>query len=249
MPTVLDQLLEHVVHPDVLDAKDQYGWAPLHILAQNQSNAKDKCDMMSMLIECAADPNVRGNRGATPLFKAAATSATSQLQVLLSLGVDPNEANDEGTTPLDTSWHNRACRDIIHKGGGCKGGGVSGKGRTSRALNGGSLRTGARGPWAPRGPRTTHEATALLGAGRARRQARTFWPLGDGGVGAKPAALAVPAGSARARGTASRTSSRPRAATTAGRTGRATRPRRARARAAARRRARTRRTGHGGQGG
>ena len=76
MPTVLDQLLTHVVRKDLLDEKDPYGWAPLRILAQNKAHDTDKCHMMSMLIDADADPNVRGNRGATPLFKAAATAAS-----------------------------------------------------------------------------------------------------------------------------------------------------------------------------
>ena len=248
MPKVLDELLEHVVRREVLNAKDQYGWAPLHILAQNAAHATDKCNMLSMLIEAEADPNVRGNRGATPLFKAAATSATSQLHVLLSLGVDPNEATDEGVTALDACWHNRACKAILQEAGGRQGDGVTSKGRISSGAKkgfpedaGGLPSAQSGGPEPPTRPRRS-------GGQGGRGDKPEPSGLGGRGVGAKPDALAVPEGSARARGAASRTSSRARAAATAGPTGRARRRTRGRASAAARARATTRTPGHTGLG-
>ena len=129
MPLVLAQLLPHTTATS-LNERGAYGWAPLHILAQNKNNGDDKCEMMRLLLEARADPDVRGRRGATPLFKAAGTAAISQARVLLQYGADVNLANEDGTTPLDATWANRECRDVIRDEGGLKGDGVTGKGRS-----------------------------------------------------------------------------------------------------------------------
>ena len=102
----------------------------LHILAENKNNQNDKCEMMRLLLDARADPDARGRRGATPLFKAASTAATSQARVLLHYGADVNVTSEDGTTPLDATWANKDCRDVIRDKGGKKGEGVSGKGRS-----------------------------------------------------------------------------------------------------------------------
>ena len=112
MPLVLAQLLPHMTATS-LNERGTHGWAPLHMLAQNKNNENDKCEMIRLLLDARADPDVRGRRGATPLFKAAGTAATSQARVLLQYGADVNLASEDGTTPLDATWANRECRDVI----------------------------------------------------------------------------------------------------------------------------------------
>ena len=129
MPLVVAQVLPHTTATSLNEA-DAYGWAPLHILAQNKNNGDDKCEMMRLLLEARADPDVRGRRGATPLFKAAGTAAKSQMVRLLQGGADPNQANEDGVTPLDSTWANRECREVLSDKGGRKGRGVTGKGRS-----------------------------------------------------------------------------------------------------------------------
>ena len=118
-----------------IDEFDQYGWAPLHILAQNKDHAQEKCDMIRLLCEARADVNIRGNRGATPLFKAASTSALGQLEALLNCRADPNTPNNEGTTALDATWHNNEVYEFLYRRGGEKGKGVTGKGRPRLRTN------------------------------------------------------------------------------------------------------------------
>ena len=129
MPLVLAQLLPHTTATS-LNERGAYGWAPLHILAQNKNNSNDKCEMMRLLLDARADPDIRGRRGATPHFKAASTAATSQARVLLHYGADVNVTSEDGTTPLDATWANKDCRDVIRDKGGKKGEGVSGRGRS-----------------------------------------------------------------------------------------------------------------------
>ena len=213
MVMVLDQLLTHVVRRESLHEKDTWGWAPLHILAQNKAHEKDKCDMLSLLLEAEADPTIRGNRGATPLFKAASTAAKSQLQLLLASGVDPNEPNDEGTTPLDASWANRECKQLLVQSGGHKGDG----GHCEREVRFGRKRgfseDGGGVPGPLRGPEKTTRRPRSGCRGEARRDSEN--PKGWGS-GAKPDARSPPEGCGRAKGTASRSSSRPPPAGSAG---------------------------------
>ena len=125
---MLHQLLQVNQQPG-LKVKDRYGWAPLHILAQNKKNAQEKCDMITMLLEARAEVDVRGNRGATPLFKAAGTGASAQAALLLQAGADVNLTNDEGTTAYDASWANAETRAVVQAKGGRKGAGTTGEGR------------------------------------------------------------------------------------------------------------------------
>ena len=91
--------------------------------------------MIRLLCEARADVNIRGNRGATPVFKAASTSALGQLEALLKNGADPNLPNDEGTTPLDACWHNKEVSTFLYRNGGEEGKGVTGKGRPRLRTN------------------------------------------------------------------------------------------------------------------
>ena len=64
--------------------------------------------MIRLLVEAAADPNIKDKGGTTPLLRAAATSAISQVRALLQVGADQTLDNDEGATALDLSWKQRA---------------------------------------------------------------------------------------------------------------------------------------------
>ena len=175
MRRVLLELL-YTTWTDV-NQKDVHGWAPLHILAQNKSNEEEKCQMIEMLVDSGADVNLKGNRGATPLFKAASTAAISQARELLAWGADPNEPNDDGTTPLDATWANRECKRLLLRKGGRKGEGVTGKGRSESGAQGGhQLRGEALGTLGPRGGGRAAESPEGVGGA-----ARSLGPMGEGG--------------------------------------------------------------------
>ena len=159
-----------------VNERDRHGWAPLHILAQNRSNEEEKTNMIAALLDSGADVNLKGNRGATPLFKAASTAAISQARELLAWGADPNEPNDDGATPLDATWANRECRRLILRKGGRKGAGVTGKGRSESDAQGGSqLRGEALGTLGPRGGGRAAESPEGVGGA-----ARSLGPRGAG---------------------------------------------------------------------
>ena len=84
-----------------LDQRDRYGWAPLHMLANNASSGEVKTQMIQQLVRAAADVDVLGNRGATPLHKAAGSAAISQVLMLLQLGADLDAQAAGGRAPRD----------------------------------------------------------------------------------------------------------------------------------------------------
>ena len=110
--------------------RNQHGWAPLHILANNNQEGETKAQMIRQIVQARAQVDVVGNRGATPLRKAASTAALSQLRMLMELGADTNYTNDHGTTIYDETWHNSRVRDILDQVLAERGAGVSGVGRS-----------------------------------------------------------------------------------------------------------------------
>lgn len=130
MALVLAQLI--AVAPKELDLankKDQFGWAPLHILANGGNQSAARAGMIRTLCSAKADINVTKNRGTTPLHVAAATSQLLQAEALALNGADPNRANDEGSTPLDQSWNNKGMQDLLLNLAAGKGEGYTGRGR------------------------------------------------------------------------------------------------------------------------
>ncbi len=128
MALVLRQLIE-VCPADFRDKRDKYGWAPLHILANNADTNGVRPGMIRTLVEARADPDVRKARGQTPLMSAVNTCHKAAATELILQGADPYLENDEDTTCLDMAWHNRAMRDSVAQLGVGEGAGVSGTGR------------------------------------------------------------------------------------------------------------------------
>jgi len=80
---------------NLINAKNNDGWTPLHIAA---ANGKD--DMAEMLLDHGADVNAKDNGGATPLLYAAMYGQKEVAQVLLDHGADVNAKTVGGMTPL-----------------------------------------------------------------------------------------------------------------------------------------------------
>ena len=130
MALVLRQLLAIVPEKEKLvRRKNQYGWAPLHILCSGGIWQEARAGMVAQLCQAKADVEVAKQRGTTPLMVAAATSQFAQAEALMENGADPNNCDTEGATCLDMAWHNRAMQQIL-MGTAARGGqGVSGSGR------------------------------------------------------------------------------------------------------------------------
>jgi ankyrin repeat protein len=91
-----------------LDAKDKYGWTPLHRAVFNGKN-----DTAALLIAKGADVNARNHDGDTPLHKAV-TKETAEL--LITKGADVNARNYDGETPLYKAVNKEMAELLITKG-------------------------------------------------------------------------------------------------------------------------------------
>lgn len=96
-------LLNHGVD---INSKDETGLTPLHCAAYN---VVMNPNFLKILIQKNADPNIKNNKGETPLFMAmdplhfipAEDYVISGIRPLLAAGADPNIKNKEGITILD----------------------------------------------------------------------------------------------------------------------------------------------------
>ena len=60
----------------------------------------DKEDVVLILLEHGADPNIRDDHGKTPLMRAASKGQTNIIQGLLARGADINAVDQDGMTSL-----------------------------------------------------------------------------------------------------------------------------------------------------
>lgn len=71
------------------------GEGALHIVVR-----RNDATYTRFLLEHGADPDIRDNRGTTPLMLAVTQNAPACIEALLAHDADPNVANDNGETPL-----------------------------------------------------------------------------------------------------------------------------------------------------
>ena len=70
-------------------------------------------DSLEDLLSKGANPNVRDNRGRTPLHHAAFYGYAENVQALLAAGADPNARDNEGWTRLNAANSGRNDRRVI----------------------------------------------------------------------------------------------------------------------------------------
>ena len=85
--------------------------APIHLAALHMGH--DSLDDLDDLLSKGANPNVKDNRGRTPLHHAAFYGYAENVQVLLAAGADPNARDNEGWTPLNAANSGRNDRRVI----------------------------------------------------------------------------------------------------------------------------------------
>lgn len=88
-------LVSHAADVDVRGT----GWmtgTPLHSAASGSH-----AEVVGVLLEAGADPNVRQSGGWTPLHAAARAGDVTSVTLLLASGADPEVTNDEGTSVLE----------------------------------------------------------------------------------------------------------------------------------------------------
>ena len=79
-----------------LSLKDGNGWTPLHLAA-----AKNKIDLVTLMLEKGADISILSDAGGTPLHEASVSGSKELIELLLSKGVDPSVVSKTGKTALD----------------------------------------------------------------------------------------------------------------------------------------------------
>ena len=115
MGLVLMQLLT-VVPQEFAWLPDPFGWTPLHILANNKDEFRQKPGMILQLLDKQADIEARkGKNKQTVLMTAAATAHYEAVETLLLNGADINARNKEGTSTWDMAWHNGELRKLLER--------------------------------------------------------------------------------------------------------------------------------------
>ena len=80
-----------------VNAKDKYGYTPLHHAALLYGNLQTA----ELLIASGADVNANSHNGETPLHSAAGYGEGETVELLIAKGADINARNDRGRTPLN----------------------------------------------------------------------------------------------------------------------------------------------------
>ncbi|HUS46267.1 MAG TPA: ankyrin repeat domain-containing protein [Phycisphaerae bacterium] len=84
--------------PDLANAKDEHGLAPLEIACLNRDYMRKP--IIEVLLAHGADPNVRDSLGGTPLRKAAVLGRKDIVELFLAKGADPNTKDINGNSVL-----------------------------------------------------------------------------------------------------------------------------------------------------
>jgi len=110
-----------------VSARDKFGLTPLHILAGTEHGfvqpghvvvqqgdesgaikqeivagyARQREELLNLLLSTGADPNAKDDSGQTPLHRAAGSGQAEHVSLLLKYGADPSVKDDIGDTPAD----------------------------------------------------------------------------------------------------------------------------------------------------
>lgn len=94
--TVIKRLIDEK-HSNALNAKDEIGNTPLHLVCTNTGNSGNS-DAATALINYGADVNSVNDAGDTPLHVAARTMACDVIYTLINRGADVTIKNKDGNT-------------------------------------------------------------------------------------------------------------------------------------------------------
>ena len=87
------------------NTRDQDGCTPLHrivqyCLSQDDPGNEAKIRCLTLLLRYGGDPNIKNNRGLTPLHYAARRNSVKCIEILLENDADVDAKNNKGKTPL-----------------------------------------------------------------------------------------------------------------------------------------------------
>jgi ankyrin repeat protein len=80
---------------------DAFGRGWMTGTATHSAVSRLQSDVVRILLEAGANPNVRQSAGWTPLHSSAANGDLTSVELLLAAGADPTSTNDEGRSVVD----------------------------------------------------------------------------------------------------------------------------------------------------
>ncbi len=80
---------------------DAFGRSWMTGTAMHSAVSRSHADVVRILLDAGANPNVRQSAGWTPLHSAAANGDRASVELLLDAGADPAAVNDEGRSVMD----------------------------------------------------------------------------------------------------------------------------------------------------
>ncbi len=104
----VQMLLKYVMD---VDAKCSGGWGALHftcaspsdVLFINEIDKKKRCDVVTVLLQNGANPNICDDKFETPLHLAARNGFAKVAEILIEFGADPTLRDIDGNRPLEYS--------------------------------------------------------------------------------------------------------------------------------------------------
>jgi ankyrin repeat protein len=94
-PDIVEYLLDEGADPDIR-ATDKSRVAPL-----NAAVASDRTEIVAMLLNAGADPNIQQKSGIAPIHSAAHNGNLDIIELLIKAGADISLKSDEGMTAID----------------------------------------------------------------------------------------------------------------------------------------------------